>query len=307
MADTALYDLLGVPPGADARALKDAFRRLARLHHPDLNPGDATASERFIAISAAFEILQDSAKRALYDEFGQEGLQEGFDPIVERLRRRAAKRAASSFYDDTPFESVFQEAVHERSPFQTDHFNHDASAYARGADRTHTLEVTLDLAVTGGAASFAMGEQALALRIPAGVEDGEQVVVPGAGHPSPHAKGEPGDLRVTVRILPHAHLSRDGLDLSLRLPVTIPEALLGAKIQLPTPHGECTMTLPEGVHSGARLRLRQMGIKREARQGDLYVVIEVRAPDHLTRAVREAAEALKVGYTTDVRRDLKRP
>jgi len=111
------------------------------------------------------------------------------------------------------------------------------------------------------------------------------------------------DLRVAVHIEQRDELRRDGRDLTMRLTITSTEAILGAKITVPTPHGDCLMTLPEGVHSGAKLRLKEMGMRHKSERGDFYVVIEIRSPTHITDTIREAARIIEQGYQESMRDD----
>lgn len=307
-SDTDLYALLGVAPDADERVLKSAFRQQARKHHPDLNPGDEDAQQRFVEIAAAFEILSDPARRSLYDEFGLESLREGFDPHAARQRPYGwaeEPKPTSSPFDLSGFGSVFSEAFKRAyNPFTEgafkDAMREDPFA-ERGEDVYDELRVPLMRAITGGIVGFLHNDAALAVRVPAGVEDGEEILVTGEGGASPDGKGPAGDLWLTVRIEMPSYLSRDGLNLTLTLPVSMTEALLGAKIPVPTPHGECLMTLPEGIHGGARLRLKGMGVHHEGAQGDMYVVIQIKAPTHLDAELRQAARTLERGYREPLR------
>ncbi|MEM1348146.1 MAG: DnaJ C-terminal domain-containing protein [Myxococcota bacterium] len=314
MSYTELYDLLGVAQSAATREIKSAFRRLARTHHPDLNPGDEDASERFIEIVAAFEVLSDPARRSLYDEFGLESMREHFDPHEARARKEA-KRATHqatrvstnpSTKDDhfSRFHSFFDDILKAKNPFSKDFFDDVTDPFLpRGADVHTAITITLGTAARGGTTSFMFQGSALAVKIPAGAQDGDEVVVPGEGEPSKEPNGVRGDLRVTLRIEQREDIQRDGLDLTMRLPVTITEAILGAKIAVPTPHGACLMTLPEGVHSGAKLRLKEMGMHSGEERGDFYVVIEIRSPTHITDAIREAARIIEHGYRGPMRGD----
>lgn len=335
---TDLYEILGVAPDAELRAIKSAFRRKARTHHPDLNPDDARAKERFIEIAAAFEVLSDPERRDLYDEFGMASLQEDFDP--ERARwardRRRSEQArqrpptsspASSDEDeswsarfkrefdlnDSSFRSTFERAFRDFNPFsepqrggaRTRRDGH--AARPQGKDLRADLEVGFFEAIRGGGVVFDHPDGGvLTVRLPPGVEDGEVLLVSGEGYPSPEG-GPPGDLWLTVQIDVPEGVRREESDVVIDLPITMAEAVKGAKITVPTPHGDCVMTLPEGIHSGARLRLREMGVHEEnGQKGDLYVIIAIRAPTYIDDAVREAAEAIERGYPEDVRAELAR-
>ncbi len=312
------YAILGVERGVDARAIKSAFRRLARQHHPDLNPGDEGAGARFIEIAAAFELLSDEGLRERFDEFGMEGLDEGFDVYAARrakaAREEGARRAPRDKKEgfglgDIPgFDSVFGDTFRSYNPFNTSAFK-DAvreDPYAtRGKDVYSEVEVDMGTAIQGGAVSFEHKNAVFAVRIPAGTEDGQELLVGGEGDPPEDGKGLPGDLWLTVRIPENGDLTREGLDLVLRCPVSITEALLGAKITVPTLKGDCIVTLPSGIHSGTRLRLKGMGIKADGELGDMYVLVEIRSPTRIDDAIRAAARAIEEGYESPLRAHLK--
>lgn len=311
-----LYDILGVSPDADVKAIKSAFRKMARVHHPDLNPDDPTASERFIEIAAAFEILSDPDRRALYDEFGLESLSEDFDPIRARWDKRtresprepeepwSARFKREFDANNSSFRSTFESVLKDFNPFKNsnvDHFYEDVFVEP-GEDRRSDIEIDFLTSVRGGAVSFETSRHgSLTVRIPPGVAPDEVLLVAGEGEPSAHPSGAPGDLLLTVKIRDDKRWSRDGLNLEFELPVTIPEAILGARVTIPTPHGDCVMTLPEGIHSGAKLRLRQMGVHREEEKGDLHVIVKVCSPDLIDDRVRELARELERAYQKDVR------
>lgn len=325
MADQrALYARLGISQDADERLIKSAFRRQAREHHPDLNPGDAGAKERFILIAYAFEVLSDPARRALYDEFGERALVDGFDVELERRVAQAAapeqpwwrtatrepkrswrpstspsfaQRHAAQREEEDPFPPVL-DALNDEDPFTGSVL--DELLSTRGEDVTRSVELDFELAVTGGAITLIHEGASLVVRIPSGIEPHESLLLEGHGAPSPDG-GVAGDLHLIVEVREHPWLKRAGLDLEATLPITMPEAILGARINLPTPHGLCVMTLPEGTHSGARLRLRQMGVRRGERQGDLYVTVFIQAPQRLDEDTLRAAELLTKSYPKPVR------
>lgn len=328
-----LYELLEVDEHADERAVKSAFRRMARKHHPDVNPEDSRAGERFMEIAAAFEVLSDPDRRELYDEFGFEGLSPDFDPVRARWARRADDQAerdetrwrqrqeeswSARFkreYDleNSSFKNVFEKAFRDFNPFQHAGTQAEEEQLKQdvfiepGADVRASLEITFLQGLTGGPVAFAHHDgSTLTIKVPAGVAHGEVLLIKAEGKQPRDKRGEPGDLMLTIHITEKIdELSRDGLDLTLRLPVTMPEAILGARIAIPTPHGECTMALPEGVNSGAKLRLRGMGVHRGEEKGDFFVLIEIIAPTHMNDTLRQLAEGLRDGYATDVRAHIK--
>jgi len=305
-----LYDILGVSKSADAAAIKKAYRKLARENHPDVNPGDAAAEERFKRISAAFDVLSDPKKRKLYDEFGYDGLREGFDA----KRARAGRRSAGAGYQGgASFEDIFGNmfAGGGGAGFGGPDFGDFVGGYGmpvKGRDKS--VSVTLDFmkALMGTEVRLAQGERTFTVRVPEGVEDGERVRIKGKGSPAPRTRqgqGQPGDLFLDIAVRPHPKLRREGLDLYLDVPVTIPEAVCGASVSVPTPWGEFTVKVPEGVSSGAKLRLKEQGVRRGKARGNFYVIVQVHTPDRIDDAVREAAKSLADSYTGDVRAALK--
>lgn len=325
-----LYKVLGVARDADEKTIKKAYRQIARDNHPDLNPDDDSAEERFKMASQAFEVLGDAEKRKIYDEFGLAGLREGFDPDQARQyqqwsqggargaggARGRAPGGGQRFYwsggQDPEFQDIFGSVFGGRSPFDTSEYS-DFGGFYTGPLKGQDLEAALTLdfmtAVRGGELELRVSSKNIKVRIPAGADEGDKLRLKGKGGPAPQGApngSRPGDLLLTIHVKPHELLERQGLDLYLDVPVTISEAVLGAKVGVPTPHGEFTVTVPAGVHSGAKLRLKGKGVHRGKKEGDFYAVIQIHTPEVVTDEVREAAEALDAGYPDDIRRELKK-
>ena len=153
-----------------------------------------------------------------------------------------------------------------------------------------------------------MGGRKLKVRVPKGVRDGERLRLKGKGEPAPqtpHGKGQSGDLLLDISVEPHPMIRRDGLDLYLDVPVTISEAVAGTQVNVPTPWGDYKVTVPEGVHSGAKLRLKGKGVKRAKKEGNFYVVIQIHTPDRIDDEVIESSRKLDDAYQEDVRADLR--
>jgi curved DNA-binding protein len=285
-----LYATLGVDRTADADAIKKAYRQLARKYHPDHNPGNKAAEERFKEISEANDVLSDPPKRALYDEFGDVSLQAGFDPEAAR----AAQRGFGGFSPGSDFGG---EEGFGGVPFE-DLLGGIFGGRARAGGRRmrgwpgDDLEITLELdfleaakgatkhiSVTRPDAEGRPRVERVSVRIPPGVDDGGRIRVPGKGGEG--RGGAPaGDLYARIRLRPHAYFRRDGRDLLLDLPVTVAEATLGARIEIPTLEGRAIVTVPAGSDSGRRLRLRGKGIPdpKTGTRGDLYATVEIRVP-----------------------------
>ncbi len=320
-----LYAVLGVARDASADAIRKAYRKLARRHHPDVNPGDKAAEERFKEISEAYDVLSDSEKRRNYDEFGEIALQGGFD--AERARRAREAFGArfggepgpgeGGFAGGEPFEFGDLDDLLGRFGFGGRAGRGGAGrAGLRGSDVEAQLELDFLEAARGGEKRLTLqllGEdgrprsQTLTVRIPAGVADGGRIRLRGKGGPG-LGGGPPGDLWATVRVRPHPVFRREGRDLIVEVPVTMAEAIRGAKIEVPTLDGRATVSVPPGTDSGKKLRLRGKGIPDPAGRapGDLYAVIQVRVPKQLDADGLAALETLAKAGPEDPRKELFR-
>ena len=391
-----LYTLLGVPKGASAEDVKRAYRKLAKKYHPDMNPGNKAAEDKFKQISAAFEVLGEPRKRKLYDEFGEDAVKFGFDEkkasayraykqqaerggggfagfpggmggegadldeILEQILRGAGGRRGGAGF--RPFGFGGPEEEEEPSP------RGRQAGPSRGADLTSRLQISLAEAVTGaertvsvtrpgrcrkcdgrgtfGAtgkcatcggsgrarSAFGFGQacptcggagrvappcaacggtgvveetQRLTAKIPAGVQTGSQIRLAGQGGAGARG-GPPGDLFFEIEVLPHPLVRREGDDLYLDLPITVPEAILGAEGQVPTFDGVGTVRIPPGSQSGRKMRLRGKGVPalKGRGRGDLYLVLRVMVPESPGQEAKAAAEELRGAYPDDVRAGL---
>lgn len=336
-----LYEVLGVARGADDESIKKAYRKLARKHHPDVNPGDKAAEERFKAVSEAYGVLSNEEKRRAYDEFGDIALEGGFD--AEKARRAKeefesrfgrgsfARAQAGEPVGGTGFGGF--EGGGEGFAFDLDDLLDDLFARRgwqggpaggargrrsprRGPDLEAELSLDLREAARGGerrltltrpTADGGVRQETVTVRIPAGVADGGRIRVPGKGGEG--TQGAPdGDLYATIRLRPDPVFRLDGRDLHVEVPVSLGEATLGAKIEVPTLEGRATLTIPEGTDSGRRLRLRGKGMPNPGRgePGDLYVTVQIRVPRQLDADARAKLASLARFDPADLRRDLFR-
>ena len=291
MEERDLYADLGVARGASADEIRKAYRKLARQHHPDVNPNEPKAEERFKEISFAYDVLSDEEKRKRYDEFGAASLAPGFDPEQARAYRHWAegvRRSPSSedFSGDLDIEDLLSGFFGGQRP----------RSARQGADVEGELEVGFLDAVKGNEIGIERGGSRLRVRIPPGSDNGTRVRLAGQGRPGLRG-GPAGDLYLRLRVRPHPFFVRAGDDLELDLPVTIPEAVLGAKVEVPTPDGPVTMTVPPRSKNGRMLRVRGKGVaRRGGGSGDLRVRLVVQLPDTDDARLDEIARELEPLY-----------
>jgi curved DNA-binding protein len=304
------YKELGVAREASAEEIKKAYRKLAAQFHPDKNPGNAGAETRFKTVNRAYQTLSDKKKRSLYDEFGEEGLREGFHPEAARAYRHAGARGAPGGSGSFDVEDLFRTASHSGlGDMMGDLFGGRAGRKRpprRGADVASDLTVDFADAVRGTTVELRVqpAAESVKVRIPPGAGEGDRVRV--AGHGAPGAPGAgPGDLIMTVRVRPHAFFTREGLDLRLDLPITAAEAYRGAKVSVPTPDGDVALKVPGHAQSGQVVRLKGRGVRRKDETGDLFVRFLIRLPDAETPEIAAAIDTLEQAATDDVRAGLK--
>lgn len=312
MEDRDLYADLGVGRNASEAEIKKAYRKLARKHHPDVNPGDPAAEERFKRVSFAYDVLSDPEKHRRYDEFGVAGLAEGFDAGHARAYQRWSEGTSHS-----PFSHAGPGA---RGGFGGGGiedllgslFGRATGASRRGADSEGEVLIDFLEAVRGGEVRVEMAgpagsSRALRIKIPAGSDDGTRIRLAGQGEPGP-AGQKAGDLYLTLRIRAHPYFERRGDDLELELPVTLPELIRGGAIRVPTPEGSVSMKIPPRSQNGSRLRLRGKGATRRGKpdRGDLLVTLVARLPEKDAPDLDELADRLESLYAgQDVRAGMK--
>src|SRR6201997_3311964 len=275
MAALTPYEVLGVKPDASADDIRKAYRKLAKQFHPDLNPGKPEAEARFKSISAAYDLLSDPDKRARYDrgeidECGAERPPRGYS-------RSQAEGAQGWKYQpegemdlgdlDDLFAAFGSAGRRQRGGGE--------GFRARGADRHFTLTIDFATGATGGKQRLSLApDEWLDVTIPAGIDDGQVLRLRGKGGTG-FGGGQAGDAPIDVHVAPHPLFRRDGDNILLELPVSLAEAVLGARIPVPTVTGPVTMTIPKGSDTGRQLRLRGKGIQRKTNPGDEIVTLKV--------------------------------
>ena len=348
------YALLGVKKPASADEIKKAYRRLARKHHPDLNPGDKAAEQKFKEINEAYEVLSDSKKKAEYDQFGKASFDgahgfEGFRTSDFGSGFNSTGYSNGSAGTDEMFSDIFNRFRHEEVP--------------KGTDLVTRLSISLEEAYNGVTKSFTLRKEALCkscmgtgaessqpcarckgigsvkqsrglfkisqpcsacqgtgmkiskvcnsckgrgssygtetikVKIPPGADTGSKVRLKGMGGAKPRG-GQPGDLFIELTVTPHPEFKRDGHNIYVDVPVTFDQAVLGAKIKVPTLSGDVTMTLPPGTDSGKKFKLKGKGIpdRKTGLRGDEFAVIIITVPKKVTTKTKEALEEIARSY-----------
>ena len=315
------YQVLGVAKSASEAEIKKAFRNLAKKHHPDTHAGDETAKKRFQEISAAYDIVGDKDKRAKFDggEIDASGNPRGFDPRAGGFRANPfgfggggpGGAAGGAPGGDREFHFSWDDQGGGQGFSAEDIFSDlmgggrgrgGRTRPARGEDFAVAITASFAESVMGGTRRIVLtnGEQ-IDVKIPAGLKDGQQIRAKGRGGAGRNG-GPNGDVLIQVTVAPHPYLSRDGNDLRMDLPVTLKEAVLGAKVPVPTLSGTINLSVPPNSNSGAVLRLKGKGVPAHGGSsnpepvGDLYVRLVVALPDHPDAALKNFAEGWQSSF-----------
>ena len=313
------YTVLGVKKSANADEIKKAYRRLAKKFHPDQNKEDPKAKEKFAEANSAYEIVGDEKKRAQFDrgEIDAEGKPrfQGFEGFGAGGGRRAGGHGGPDHFEfdsgSGPFTRSGRAGGFDASDIFADLFGAARSQgarprpAARGADVMASLTIALADAARGTSARVVLPTgRTLDVAVPAGIEDGQQIRLKGQGQPSP-AGGEAGDAMITVHVAKHPFLRVEGRDLRLDLPLTVYEAVLGAKVPVPTLDGVVEMTVPPASNSGRTLRLRGKGLPSpQGAAGDLLVTLRVVLPDNPDPELEALARRLRDEKPYDPRKGM---
>jgi curved DNA-binding protein len=330
MADD-YYQILGVERNATQADIQKAYRTLARKYHPDLHPDDKKAKENFQKVQGAFDVLNDPSKRELYDRYGS-----AFESAAAAgaagggAGPRGAQwhtQAGPGGYEEIDFGQLFgerfgQEGGGGTSPFADlfGGFQRAAQSGGRGKrgrtadqpgpDIQSEIEVPFQTAVQGGKVDVSIQRapgkiDRIEVKIPAGINDGGKIRLRGQGGPG-SGKAPAGDLLLTVHVAAHPFFTRRGNDLIVRVPITLSEAVGGAKVDVPTPTGEISLRIPPRTSSGAKLRVRGHGLKsKDGTPGDLYAEVQIVLPSNIDEATAEAIRKLDAENPSNPRRELK--
>lgn len=324
------YDILGVNRRATDAEIKKAYRRLARKHHPDVNPGDASAQRKFQEIAGAYEVLKDPKRREHFDRTGETGaVRPPGPPPGAGGPFRGAPGTGGAFHWQGDFGDLFSELFSRSGgaggfagiPFGAEEEDEDAAAELTIPFRDAVLGGTVTFRarlsrrcrrcngtgrVGGGVCPGCRGSRSLVenekvtVRVPPGVSTGSKIRVPGKG------RTEEGDLYLSLTVEPHPYFGREGDDILADVPVTVSEAYLGAEIEVPTIRGLVRAKIPPGTASGQRFRLKGYGISnpRASAPGDHYYRVHVVLPRQQTADGRAAAETFSRLYDGDPRAGL---
>lgn len=335
MAKRDYYDILGVSRSASADDIKAAYRKLARKYHPDVTKNDPKLTEKFKEAQEAYDVLSDASKRKNYDEFGHAGVgaapgagAAGGDPF-EAFRRAQQGRGNGGGYtwqsgpgvsvedlEGGDFSSIFEQFFGGGAPGggrgvggatggRTSR-SRTRAAPQRGADVEHPVTLTFEQAARGTTLPLQISRdgklETIDVKIPPGVKDGSRVRIRGRGQQA--VGGEAGDLFIITHVQPHPYFRREGLDIYLELPISLYEALLGTKVDVPTLDGKVTMSIPPGTSGGSKMRIKGRGVERGGEKGDQYVVPRIVVPKNLSEEDQAAVKKLQADHPINARAEV---
>ena len=314
------YNILGVGKKATTDDIKKAYRKLARKYHPDANPGNPEAEEKFKEIGEAYEVLKDPQKRQRYDQLGANWKQyantgwpgggQSYTYDFGGGKGFSFENMGGGFSDF--FEMFFGSGADQRFSgfdFRQDFGGGGARAPQKGQDMQSSMKISLGEAYTGTQRSIRLQKEGktrtVNVKIPAGIKDGGKIRLAGQGGSSPMG-GAAGDLYIVINITGHKLFRRKGSDLYIEIPVSMKEAYMGGKIDIPTFDGKVDMRLPAKTQSGRTLRLKGKGMPglRGESRGDLYVKIQIVFPEKLDKKKKKQFEEFLQDYDENPRGNL---
>jgi DnaJ-class molecular chaperone len=296
------YEILGIARTASLEDIRKAYRRLAKKLHPDLNPGNKRLEEHFKEVAGAYDLLSDPDKRQRFDN-GEIDASGSERPRQQYYKDYAAEAAAghpyenrSGFADFAEADDIFAELLRRQAR---------ESRRARGADLHYRLSIEFLDAVNGTTRRLTLPDGgSLDVTIPHGIQEGQVLRLRGKGAPS-IGEGEAGDALVEISVNPHRVFVRHGDDIHIDLPVTLAEAVLGARIEAPTPTGSVILTVPKGSNTGTVLRLKGKGVPRRGGHGDELVKLKVMLPSEPNPELETFLTNWAPGTSYDPRRDMQ--
>jgi DnaJ-class molecular chaperone len=328
------YKTLGVKRDATPAEIQKAYRDLARKYHPDLNPNDKKAKEKFQKVQSAFDVLNDEKKRKMYDQFGP-----GFENMQSGGAGAGGPRGGYSYSGPMPegfegidisqlfgggidpnmfgggerggggFGQIFEQLRRGGGSGGGRGRRGRAAAPVEGNDFQSDITISFQTAVLGGQTDLAIDRggkhETISVKIPPGIADGGKIRLRGQGEPGANG-GPPGDILLTIHVAPHAHFTRSGDRLDMKLPVTLAEAVLGAKVDVPTPYGTITLRVPPRTNSGTRLRVKGHGVvNKDGTKGDLFAEVQIALPEKIDDDLMDAVRKLESRGGPNVRRELR--
>ncbi len=327
MADD-YYKTLGLKRDASSDEIQKAYRDLARKHHPDLHPDDKTAKEKFQKVQAAFEVLNDPKKREMYDRYGSSfeaySGAGGAGPRPQRGGR--GPTGGPPGYEEVDFGELFGNRSTAGGGDPSSLFGDIFGQFNRasggrrggrarsspapsGGDIQQEIEIPFQTSVHGGNVDLRLQREdgqgeSISVKIPTGVEDGKKIRLRGQG--VSRGGGPPGDLLLRIKVAPHPFFQRRGNNLEVRVPVTLVEATLGAKVDVPTPKGTISLRVPPMTSSGKKLRIKGHGVETaDGKKGDLLADIQIVLPEKLDDPTIEAIKASTAEYKRNPREELR--
>lgn len=321
------YKTLGVERNASQADIQKAYRALARKYHPDMNPDDKTAKTKFQQVQAAYDVLNDPQKREMYDRYGH-----AFESVGAGAGAGGTPQGGQGWYtqgapgfDEVDLNQIFGERFGDaggsgggfaelfgnfRRGAQTGGRKRRSAEVERGADVQSEVEVPFQTAIQGGTINVGIQRPGgkvdqIEVKIPAGVKEGAKMRLRGQGAPGA-GRSAAGDLLLTIHVATHPHFQRRGNDLIVRVPITLYEAVAGAKVDVPTPSGTISLRVPPRTSSGTKLRVRGHGVKpKTGTPGDLYADVQVVLPPEIDEATAAAIAKLDEAHPTNPRRELR--
>ena len=341
MADKSYYDILGVKKDATEADIKKAYRKLARKHHPDVNPDDKAAEAKFKEISEAYAVLSDKEKREQYDRMGSEAFPFGFSgaqggPGAAGFgfdfseifgggrgggRRTTARGGAPSDFSDI-FSGMFGGGFRQSGPQRGQDVEAEVTIEFRDAIQGSEMQLTVprqrecptckgvghvgnSVCRTCGGSGIVSAAETSRVRVPAGVADAQRIRLRGKGSAGVNG-GAAGDLIVLVHVRPHPYFHRKGNDIHADVPITIGEALRGAEIEVPTILGMVRAKIPPGTQGGQTFRLKGKGVQRaKGEPGDHYYKVQIAVPKKVPASASELIDTIEQAYEENPRANLK--
>lgn len=299
--DKDLYEVLGIKKGASEAEIRKAFLKLAKKYHPDVNPNNKDAEQKFKEVNLAYEVLKDAKKRAQYDQMRAAGA----NPFARAAHANAYGWGGGQTYSGGPesfsdlgLGDLFEEIFGGGFGFRTDDLRArggQRTGFARrGGDREAQISVAFSEAARGAQKLIELSDgRRLTVKIPEGVDTGSKIKLAGQGDPG--VGGAPsGDLILSMQVGNHPYFTREGENVLLRLPVTFSEAVLGSEVEVPTLDGRVHLKIPKGISSGQRLKLAGKGIlsSKTGKRGDQFVEVFIKVPKDPSSLYNECAEKL---------------